>query len=97
MVGPEGAFLSSRGMAHSSLSVFGCQQWRANLLNVDKESGGEPVDELVRKCLVDFEAGMTDDLNTPRACAALFGLVKGCEKLSKSDAIDKDGAFVIVP
>ena len=49
----------------------------------------------MRKSLADFEAGMTDDLNTPRACAALFGLVKGCEKLFNSDAIDKDGAFAV--
>jgi cysteinyl-tRNA synthetase len=67
------------------------EQWRANLLAVDRQGGGDSVDALVSKSVADFEAGMVDDLNTPRACAALFGLVKGCEKLLKADAMDVDG------
>ena len=67
------------------------EQWRANLLAVDRQGGGDSVEALVSKSVADFEAGMVDDLNTPRACAALFGLVKGCEKLLKADAMDVDG------
>lgn len=67
------------------------KQWRANLLAVERQGGGDSVDALVSKSVTDFEAGMVDDLNTPRACAALFGLVKGCEKMLKADAMDVDG------
>jgi len=39
---------------------------------------------------------MKDDLNTPRASAALFGLVKGCEQMFKSDSMDKEGAAKVL-
>lgn len=41
------------------------------------------VEELIGKALEGFEAGMRDDLNTPRAAAAMFTLVKGAEKMLK--------------
>ena len=66
-------------------------QWRANLLAVDAKSGGDSVEAVVQKSLADFEAGMVDDLNTPRACAALFALVKASEKMLKSDSMDVAG------
>lgn len=47
---------------------------------------GKAVEEVVVKALEGFEAGMADDLNTPRAAAALFGLVKGAEKMLKAGA-----------
>jgi len=42
------------------------------------------MEEVIEKALKGFEAGMADDLNTPRAAAALFTLVKGAEKALKS-------------
>jgi cysteinyl-tRNA synthetase len=51
------------------------------------EAGGETdraTEEVVGKALAGFEAGMADDLNTPRAVASLFTLVKGAEKALKA-------------
>lgn len=42
---------------------------------------GEEVKGLVEKCMSDFVVAMNDDLNTPRACAALFTFVKATEKM----------------
>ena len=41
------------------------------------------VQEATEKCIEDFEAAMCDDMNTPRAIAALFSLVSKGEKLMK--------------
>ncbi len=49
--------------------------------------GGEDVRELASKCVADFEGGMKDDLNTPRACAALFTFVKATEKLLNANKV----------
>lgn len=73
-------------------TVSRLDKFRANLRAVTKPDGGASVRDLVSSGIADFERGMADDLNTPRACAALFGLVKGGERLIKADSIDKAGA-----
>ena len=39
-----------------------------------------------RVCLSRFEQGMLDDINAPRAAAALFGIVGAAEKAIKGAA-----------
>jgi len=82
-------------MTGAKKTVQRLDKWRGNLQATSRATekvSGDSVDVLISKCISDFENGMKDDLNTPRACAALFGLVKGCEKMFKSDSMDKDGA-----
>jgi len=62
------------------------------LLDADSGVEGEDVSKAAAKCVADFEAGLKDDLNTPRACAALFTFVKTTEKLLNTDKMDKKGA-----
>jgi len=74
------------------------------LLNfIAKEEGKEEITkgtgdnlcELAEKSLEGFEAGMNDDLNTPRAAASMFQLVKAGEKAFKSDSMTLPGARAI--
>ncbi|CAM9260357.1 unnamed protein product [Chrysoparadoxa australica] len=46
----------------------------------------------VEKALTQFEAGMDDDLNTPRAAAGLFMLVKAGEQAMKGGSLSSQGA-----
>lgn len=52
----------------------------------------QDLQESIGKALRAFEAGMADDLNTPRAAAALFTLVKNAEKAVKGGALTATGA-----
>lgn len=49
----------------------------------DDSDVSEALQDVVSKRLREFAAGMNDDLNTPRATAALFGLVKAGETALK--------------
>jgi len=83
-------------MKGSQNTVRRLDKWKAKLESVELESGGDKVDALAEKCVADFEAGMKDDLNTPRACAALFTFVKSTEKLLNADKIDIAGASKVL-
>lgn len=63
-------------------------------LDAVKEStvAGEGIAAVVEKARRDFRAGMNDDLNTPRATAAMFSLVKKAEKMLKQDTMDSENA-----
>ncbi len=67
-------------------TVLRLDKLRAALLERASASASavdEEAEALIAKALAGFEAGMADDLNTPRAVAALFTLVKGAEKALK--------------
>lgn len=48
------------------------------------------------KAVADFESAMDDDLNTPRAAAAMFLVVNAAEKLLKSERLGSTGAEEII-
>ena len=53
---------------------------------------GEQLETIARECLLQFEEGMCDDLNGPRALAGLFQLVKKVQGVLRSkDAAEDDG------
>lgn len=49
------------------------------------EAGGDV--EGLTACVEDFEAAMCDDMNTPRAVAALFALINLIEKAQRSGSL----------
>ena len=53
------------------------------------------VESATSKALANFHAAMSDDLNTPRAGAALFGLVKAVQPLINSDTLTPPAAAVV--
>jgi len=67
-------------------------KWRARLEEAASQPGDGEATEGVKKAaeasITQFEIAMNDDLNTPRACAALFTFLKKTEKgeISKGDA-----------
>jgi cysteinyl-tRNA synthetase len=73
-------------------SVQRLDKFREALLAVAAEAGSGgivddsdrgSIDQTVAKAVAQFESGMRDDLNAPRATAGLFALVKAGEKLLK--------------
>jgi cysteinyl-tRNA synthetase len=81
---------NKEGLEGAKKTVMRLDKLRKSLMEVveggkeDEEEGGGGMEEVIEKALKGFEAGMADDLNTPRAAAALFALVKGAEKALKS-------------
>lgn len=51
------------------------------------------VEEEVSSCLKQFTTAMNDDLNTPRAIASVFGLVKKLTPLLKEDSVTRASAM----
>jgi cysteinyl-tRNA synthetase len=78
---------NKEGLEASKKALTRLDKLRAALEGLRGEAEGAgaapDVQELASKALSNFEAGMADDLNTPRAAAALFTLVKGAEKALK--------------
>lgn len=54
----------------------------------DTTTSSADVEQLIKSTIASFEEAMCDDMNTPRAAAALFTLVGMGEKLLKSDRKD---------
>lgn len=62
---------------------------RSRLGQVKTEGDGTDVTDVIEKATVDFRNAMDDDLNTPRAAAAMFSLVNATEKMLKSNSLGK--------
>lgn len=79
---------NKEGLEGAKKTVMRLDKLRKRLLEVvedgEEDEGGVGMKGVIEKALKGFEAGMADDLNTPRAAAALFTLVKGAEKALKS-------------
>lgn len=79
----QGLNFTPESLQSSKNTVKRLDKWRAKLLEV--AGGAAPatkgeVKELGDKCIAGFVEAMKDDMNTPRACAQLFMLIKGTEK-----------------
>jgi len=86
---------SPEALAGASKTLKRLDKWRDRLTAIANDGGdadGEGVSSLASKCVSDFEAGMKDDMNTPRACASLFTFVKATEKMLNNDKMGKEGA-----
>ncbi len=59
---------------------------------VKKPRGGENIEELLEKTRKDFENAMDDDLDTGKALAAVFNLVREVNTLINRHGLDKAGA-----
>lgn len=85
---------NTEGLAGARKTILRLDKVKAALTQVAREGkgaeeGGEIDEEMqgvIDKAVAGFEAGMADDLNTPRAAAALFTLVKATEKALKGDS-----------
>ncbi|PXF49514.1 Cysteine--tRNA ligase [Gracilariopsis chorda] len=77
--------------ARSTIKRLNALQKR--LREAEGEGGKREMEEIVRSASENFVKGMDDDLNTPRAAAAMFSLVNSAEKMLKAGRIGKDAAM----
>lgn len=66
--------------------------FRTRLKEVEGPEGGEDLADLVEKAREEFARHMDDDLNSPRAMAAVFDMVNGVEGLLSRGGVDRKGA-----
>ncbi|MDA0748852.1 MAG: cysteine--tRNA ligase [bacterium] len=69
--------------------------FRKRLQEVDQAGNGQNVSEMVEKARAGFVAFMDDDLNSPRAMAAVFELVNAVEGLLGEEKVDREGAALV--
>lgn len=69
--------------------------FRQKLNEVKGEGGEKQISELILKASKEFCNAMDDDLNTPRASAAMFSVVSASEKLMKSGNFGVQAAFKV--
>ena len=69
--------------------------FRSRLAEVENQEGGEDPAPLVEEARAEFIRHMDDDLNSPRAVAALFGLVSDVEGLLSEGRMDRKGADLV--
>ena len=69
--------------------------FRTRLKEVEGLEGGEDLADLVEKAQKEFVRHMDDDLNSPRAMAAVFDMVNGVEGLLGRDGVDRKGADLV--
>jgi cysteinyl-tRNA synthetase len=73
-------------------TLQGLLDFMKRLGELPEKEGGEPVDEIVSRALREFTEAMDDDLNSPQALAALFGMVRDINVRMASGGIGKEGA-----
>lgn len=70
---------------------------RKRLHSVDfDDSGTRAIDDALAKAYNEFYGAMDDDLNTPRAVAAMFSLVNSAEKTLKSQKLGKSSCRAVL-
>lgn len=69
--------------------------FRARLEAVDRDEGGEDVAPLVDEARTRFIEHMDDDLNSPRAVAAIFDMVNVVDDLVAEGKLDRAGAAAV--
>jgi len=70
----------------------GLLEFVERLKEVNLESGGIDTEPLISEMFAKFEEGMDDDLNTPKAIAAIFDLTRDANKAIDDGKLDKVGA-----
>jgi cysteinyl-tRNA synthetase len=65
------------------------------LAEVTREGSAAPAEEAVRDARTVFAAALADDLNTPEALAAVFGLVTRANTLLADGALTREGAVLV--
>lgn len=65
---------------------------REKLKNAIGHGGEAQIAPIISKAMRDFHSAMDDDLNTPRAAAALFSVVNASEKLLKAECMGRKAA-----
>jgi cysteinyl-tRNA synthetase len=65
------------------------------LAEVTREGSPGPAEEAVRDARTVFAAALADDLNTPEALAAVFGLVTRANTLLADAALTREGAVLV--
>lgn len=68
---------------------------RKKLISVDGQGGLEEIQRVVAVARNDFVAALDDDLNTPRAAAAMFALVNAAEKMIKQNLMGAAAAAAV--
>lgn len=66
--------------------------FRRRLGEVTRSGGGEDPEPLLETAREGFVRHMDDDLNTPRAMSAVFGMVNAVEDLIREGRVDRGGA-----
>lgn len=69
---------------------------RTRLEKVEGVCGNEQISAITSKAIEEFCAAMDDDLNTPRAAAAMFSVVNASEKLLKAEGMGRRAAQSVI-
>ena len=85
--------LSEEKLQQAKSQLRRLQDFIGRLGNADGKKGGR---ELAQELIVEFERAMDDDLNTPKAFAALFKFVKDANTLLDKNQVDSSGAEAMV-
>jgi cysteinyl-tRNA synthetase len=80
----------------SKVALRRLTQLRERLLRADGAGEGEAWSGPVEQALAEFRAHLDDDLNTPRAIAAVFGLVNQAEKALNQGQLRRRGAQLLL-
>lgn len=80
----------------SKTSLRRLTQLRERLLQMGGEQSDGDWQAKADRALAEFRTHMDDDLNTPRAIAAVFGLVNQAEKALNQGELSKGGAGVVL-
>jgi len=86
-------------LSNAKKSIVRIDKLKADCENIiESEESSPPMDieKVISNGLDAFEAGMNDDLNTPRAIAGVFQIVKAAEQGIKKGKLDKESAQNII-
>jgi cysteinyl-tRNA synthetase len=69
--------------------------FRSRLAGIDRDEGGQDIEPIVTRARDAFTGFMDDDLNTPRAVAAMFDMIGEVDNLIGQGRMDRKGAGLV--
>jgi cysteinyl-tRNA synthetase len=83
------------GLSQAAASLDRIHSLVRRLGEVERPGPAGPATALAEDALRQFDAALSDDLNTPEALAAVHGLVNGANPLLASGELTREGAVVV--
>jgi cysteinyl-tRNA synthetase len=83
------------GLDQAKASLDRIRSLAQRLGEVERDGPAGPAEPLVAAARAEFDAALSDDLNTPEALAAVHGLVNGANALLSESTLTREGAAVV--
>jgi cysteinyl-tRNA synthetase len=83
------------GLEQAKASLYRIRSLVQRLGEVEREGPVGPAGALVATARTEFDAALSDDLNSPEALAAVHGLVNGANALLAEGALTREGAAAV--